>query len=60
MIREIKKLSKPGRRFYSSISSLPKYFNGLGTAIISTSKGVMSDYEARAANVGGEVLCVVF
>lgn len=60
VIREIKKISKPGRRVYSSIGELPKFYNGLGIAILSTSKGVMSDYEARLANVGGEVLCSVF
>ena len=59
-IRTIKRESKPGRRVYYSINDLPKYFNGLGISIISTSKGVMSDFEARSANVGGEVLCSVF
>ncbi len=60
VIKEIIRESKPGRRVYESISELPKFFNGLGIAIISTSKGVMSDFEARTANVGGEVLCSVF
>lgn len=60
VIKEIKRESKPGRRTYQSISDLPKFFNGLGIAIVSTSKGVMSDFEARNANVGGEVLCSVF
>ena len=60
VIKEIKRESKPGRRHYSSISDLPKFFNGLGIAIVSTSKGVMSDFEARSANVGGEILCSVF
>lgn len=60
VIREIECISKPGRRVYSEISRLPKYYNGLGIAILSTSKGVLSDFEARAANVGGEVLCSVF
>ncbi|MEZ5690588.1 MAG: 30S ribosomal protein S8 [Rickettsiales bacterium] len=60
VIKEINCISKPGRRVYSEISSLPKYFNGLGIAILSTSKGVMSDFDARKANVGGEVLCSVF
>ena len=60
VIKEINKVSKPGRRQYSKIADLPKYFNGLGIAILSTPKGVMSDYEARQNNVGGEVLCTVF
>jgi len=60
VIKEIKRVSKPGRRTYESIKDLPKFFNGLGIAILSTSKGVMSDFEARNANVGGEVLCSVF
>lgn len=60
VIKEIKRESKPGRRAYESIKQLPKFFNGLGIAILSTSKGVMSDFEARSANVGGEVLCSVF
>lgn len=60
VIREIKRVSKPGRRTYESIKDLPKFFNGLGIAILSTSKGVMSDFDARSANVGGEVLCSVF
>jgi len=60
VIKEIKRQSKPGRRTYGSIKKLPKYFNGLGIAILSTSKGVMSDFDARSSNVGGEVLCSVF
>ena len=60
VIREISCISKPGRRVYCEISKLPKYYNGLGIAILSTSKGVMSDFDARHANVGGEVLCSVF
>ena len=60
VIKEIKRESKPGRRTYGSIKALPKFFNGLGIAILSTSKGVMSDFDARSANVGGEVLCSVF
>lgn len=60
VIKEIKRLSKPGRRQYSKIEELPQFYNGLGVAILSTSKGVMSDYDARLANVGGEVLCSVF
>jgi small subunit ribosomal protein S8 len=60
VIKEIEMISKPGRRVYSEISKLPKFYNGLGIAILSTSKGVMSDFDARQANVGGEVLCSVF
>jgi small subunit ribosomal protein S8 len=60
VIKEITRVSRPGRRVYSGIKDLPKVFNGLGIAILSTPRGVMSDTEARAANVGGEVLCRVF
>ena len=60
VIREIKRVSKPGRRVYSKIKDLPSVYNGLGISILSTPQGVMSDNEARAANVGGEVLCMVF
>ncbi|MFA6021036.1 MAG: 30S ribosomal protein S8, partial [Rhodospirillales bacterium] len=60
VIREISRISTPGRRVYSKIKDLPKVYNGLGISILSTPKGVMSDAEARAANVGGEVLCQVF
>ena len=60
VIREIKRVSKPGRRVYAKINDLPRVVNGLGISIISTPRGVMSDNEARAANVGGEVLCQVF
>jgi small subunit ribosomal protein S8 len=59
-IKEIARVSKPGRRVYSKIAELPKFYSGLGISILSTPKGVMSDNEARAANVGGEVLCRVF
>jgi small subunit ribosomal protein S8 len=59
-IRTIARVSKPGRRVYSGIKDLPKVYNGLGISILSTPRGVMSDTEARAANVGGEVLCQVF
>lgn len=59
-IKEIARVSKPGRRVYSKIKDLPRFYNGLGISILSTPKGVMSDHEARAANVGGEVLCRVF
>ncbi len=60
VIKEIKRISKPGRRVYSSVGDLPRVHNGLGVSILSTSKGVMSDSEARNQNVGGEVLCRVF
>ena len=60
VISEIKRVSKPGCRVYSGIKELPRVYNGLGIAILSTPRGVMSDNEARAANVGGEVLCQVF
>ena len=60
VISEIKRVSTPGRRVYSSINDLPKTYNGLGISILSTPRGVMSDNEARAAHVGGEVLCQVF
>ena len=60
VIREITRVSKPGRRVYSKIADLPRIYNGLGIAILSTPRGVMSDNEARAANVGGEVICRVF
>jgi len=60
VIKEIKRVSKPGRRVYTKIKDLPRVYNGLGIAIMSTPQGVMSDTEARTANVGGEVLCRVF
>jgi small subunit ribosomal protein S8 len=60
VIREIHRVSKPGRRIYASVGSLPTVYNGLGISILSTPKGVMSDNEARAQNVGGEVICTVF
>lgn len=60
VIREIKRVSTPGRRVYSSVKDLPTVANGLGVAILSTPKGVMSDSQARAENVGGEVICNVF
>ena len=59
-IREIKRVSKPGRRVYSPVKTLPNVANGLGVAILSTPKGVMSDAKAREENVGGEILCNVF
>jgi small subunit ribosomal protein S8 len=60
VIKEITRVSKPGRRVYSKIKELPRVYAGLGISILSTPRGVMSDAEARAANVGGEVLCRVF
>jgi small subunit ribosomal protein S8 len=60
VIREVKRVSKPGRRVYKSVKDIPSVRNGLGVSIISTPKGVMSDAAARTANVGGEVLCTVF
>lgn len=60
VIRGIKRVSKPGLRIYASCEDMPKVMNGLGVAIVSTSKGVMTDKEARKANVGGEVLCFVW
>jgi small subunit ribosomal protein S8 len=59
-IREIKRVSTPGRRVYSPVRDLPTVANGLGVAILSTPKGVMSDSKAREENVGGEVLCSIF
>ena len=60
LIREMSRVSKPGRRVYSKIAELQRIYAGLGISILSTPKGVMSDHEARTANVGGEVLCRVF
>jgi len=60
VIREIERISKPGRRVYTSVRNLPRINNGLGVAIVSTPKGVMADHDARDANVGGEILCTVF
>jgi small subunit ribosomal protein S8 len=60
VIKEIKRISTPGRRVYSSVKDLPTVANGLGVAILSTPKGVMSDSRARTENVGGEILCNVF
>ena len=60
VIREINRVSRPGRRVYSKIKELPRVYSGLGISILSTPRGVMSDVEARAANVGGEVLCRVY
>jgi len=60
VIKEIKRVSKPGRRVYSKATSIPKVLNGLGLAILSTSKGVMSDTDAIKNNLGGEIICKVF
>ena len=60
VIREIQRVSRPGRRVYASVMNIPRVSNGLGVSILSTPKGVMSDSEARDQNVGGEVLCRVF
>jgi small subunit ribosomal protein S8 len=60
VIKEIKRVSKPGRRIYSRATSIPKIQNGLGLSILSTPKGVMSDNEARKNNIGGEIICKVF
>jgi small subunit ribosomal protein S8 len=60
VIREIARVSKPGRRVYASVKALPRINNGLGVAIVSTPKGVMADHDARDANVGGEIICTVF
>ena len=60
VIREIARVSKPGRRVYASVKSIPQVANGLGISILSTPKGVMADHEAREQNVGGEVLCQIF
>jgi small subunit ribosomal protein S8 len=60
VIRKIDRVSKPGRRVYTNVKTMPRYYNGLGILIVSTPGGVMADHKARAANVGGEVLCQVF
>jgi len=60
VIREIARVSKPGRRVYASVKALPRINNGLGIAIVSTPKGVMADHECRDQNVGGEIICTVF
>jgi small subunit ribosomal protein S8 len=60
VIREIARVSKPGRRVYASVRNLPRINNGLGVAVVSTPKGVMADHAARDANVGGEILFTVF
>ena len=60
VIKDIRRISKPGRRVYSSATSIPRIQNGLGLAIISTNKGIMSDIDARKNNIGGEIICRVF
>ena len=60
VIREIERVSKPGRRVYSAVTAMPRVANGLGITIVSTPKGVMADHSAREQNVGGELLCRVF
>jgi small subunit ribosomal protein S8 len=60
VIKEMERISKPGRRVYASVATLPSVYNGLGISILSTPKGVMSDADAKSQNVGGEVLCTVF
>ncbi len=60
VIRQIDRVSKPGCRVYSNVKSMPRFYNGLGILVVSTPQGVMTDHKARAANVGGEVLCQVF
>ncbi len=60
VIREIERVSRPGRRVYASVKNIPSVASGLGVSILSTPKGVMADHEARSQNIGGEVLCRVF
>ncbi|MCB1563374.1 MAG: 30S ribosomal protein S8 [Alphaproteobacteria bacterium] len=60
VIRQIDRVSKPGRRVYAGVNDMPRFFSGLGILVVSTPQGVMPDYKARAANVGGEILCQVF
>lgn len=60
VIREISRISRPGRRVYSKVADVPRFYNGLGISILSTPRGVLSDREALEANVGGELLCRVF
>src|SRR5215467_12470392 len=60
VIREIERVSKPGRRVYASVKNLPRINNGLGISVLSTPKGIMADHDAREANVGGEILFTVF
>ena len=60
VIRQIDRVSKPGRRIYKGAKDMPRFYNGLGVLIVSTPQGLMTDHKARVANVGGEVLCQVF
>ena len=60
VIRKIDRVSKPGRRVYTTVKTMPRFYNGLGILVVSTPQGVMADHSARAANIGGEVLCQVF
>ncbi len=60
VIRQIDRISSPGRRIYTSVKDMPRFYNGLGILVVSTPQGVLPDYKARAANVGGEILCRVF
>ena len=60
VIRELSRISTPGRRVYVSVDKIPQVANGLGVAILSTSRGVMADYQAREQNIGGELLCRIF
>ena len=60
VIRQIDRVSRPGRRIYKSVKEMPRFYNGLGVLIVSTPQGLMTDHKAREANVGGEVLCQVF
>ena len=60
VIKEIKRISKPGRRVYSKLKDLPSYFKGYGVTIVTTSKGIMTDKKARLENLSGEILCQVF
>jgi len=60
VIREVSRVSKPGRRVYTNVKSMPRFYNGLGMLVVSTPRGVMPDYKARQENVGGEILCQVF
>lgn len=60
VIRELHCVSKPGRRVYTNVTKMPRFYNGLGITIVSTPRGVMADQQARDANIGGEVLCQVF
>jgi small subunit ribosomal protein S8 len=60
VIRQIDRVSAPGRRIYTGVKTMPRFYNGLGILVVSTAQGVMADHKARAANIGGEVLCQVF